>query len=364
MARKEIACVVGKPARRILDAITFGVAVIERDGTIRATNRAWDRFVECSAPELDMVRPGGNYLALLRALAESGNPFAKAGLEALQSVMNRELGLASLEHELRMRGTVRWFLARATPLADNDGRIVVTHLDITPRVMTNLALETANQRLRELSERLIAVEQEERRAIALDLHDDVGQLLVSVALGLERLENVEGIERRELVRQCSRVLAESLEKVRGLASELRPIELEQGLEHALGELVAHIRETAGVKIDFKGRRLENARPYRATELACYRIVQEALTNAIKHAHAKEIVVRVESDERLLKLNVRDDGVGFETRTARHPGSRRSGVGLGGMVERTRLVGGQIKVRSLPGTGTNVTAIFPLGSSAP
>jgi signal transduction histidine kinase len=346
----------------ILDAITFGVAVIERDGTILATNRAWERFIDVAGSELGAARCGGNYLAMLQRLAREGNPFARPGLEAIEAVIRRERSFASLEHELRVHGAARWFLARATPLGDDDGRVVVTHLDITPRVMSHLALESANERLRVLSERLIAVEEQERGAIALDLHDDVGQSLASVAIGLHRLEHVTGVEHQDLLRQCSRVLGESLEKLRTLAGELRPVELEHGLAHSLEVLGQRVRDTAGVDIEFKLFRLEKVRPHRAIELACYRIVQEALNNAIRHARAPQIVVRVEGDDRLLKLNVRDNGVGFETRAACRPGSRRSGVGLSGMAERTRLAGGQLKVRSIPGSGTSVTAIFPLDAA--
>jgi signal transduction histidine kinase len=135
--------------------------------------------------------------------------------------------------------------------------------------------------------------------------------------------------------------------------------LSEGLGHALDALVRRVRETTGVRVEADVRGLEIARPDRALELTCYRVVQEALNNAIRHARATEIALRVEADERLIKLRVRDNGVGFEARTARRAGSRRSGVGLNGMVERTRLAGGRLKVRSVPGTGTHVTAIFPL-----
>jgi signal transduction histidine kinase len=221
--------------------------------------------------------------------------------------------------------------------------------------MSTLALQGANEQLRKLSERLIAVEQEERRAIALDLHDDVGQALVSAAIGLHRLEDLAGAEYQELLRQCSRIVGESVDKLRALAGELRPVELDNGLQPALEALVANARATTGATIELKLCRIENARPYRAVELVCYRVIQEALNNAIRHARASEIAVRVECDERLIKLNVRDNGAGFAA-----SGPQRSGVGLGGMSERARLVGGQLKVLSVPGSGTSVTGIFPLG----
>src|SRR5687768_14810398 len=162
-------------SRCILDAIVFGVAVISRDGTVLVANRAWDRFIDAMAPEFETLRIGGNYLAMLRRLAADGNAFASSGLAALSAVMGGERTTASLEHEVRMQSAIRWFVARATAVGDADGRIVVTHIDMTPHVLGRVALESANERLRQLSERLIAVEQEERRAIALDLHDDVGQ---------------------------------------------------------------------------------------------------------------------------------------------------------------------------------------------
>lgn len=347
-------------ARAVLDSITFGVAVIDRHGNIIVANREWERFVGVNSPSLDAARAGGNYLALLRRMAAAGNPFAKAGIAALEAVIRRELPLASLEHELRIHGRVRWFLARATPLAGSDGGVVITHFDITPRVVSHLALEQAEGRLRELSARLAEAGERQRRAIALELHDDVCQSLASVAMGLHRLQAAGiGPEQAELLAQCARVLDESVAKLHGLSAQLSTPELDRGMTAAVESLVQQMRQTTGRRIDVHVSRAPMAKPRRAVALACYRIVQEALNNAVRHANASEISVRINAEGGLLKLNVRDNGVGLDPSRVRRKSSTCPGLGLGGMTERAQLAGGQLRVRSAPGLGTSITAVFPL-----
>ncbi|HYC37113.1 MAG TPA: ATP-binding protein [Usitatibacter sp.] len=346
-------------ARAALDSITFGVAVLDRDGTIVTANRSWERFIDLNSPTLDAARTGGNYLALLRGMAASGNSFAKAGIAALQSVIRRELRLSSLEHELRVQGRVRWFLARATPLEGSAGGVVVTHLDITPRVVSHLALEQAHARLRQLSARLAEAEERQRQAIALELHDDVCQSLASVAIGLRRLPPECGAEGAELLAECVAVLDQGIAKLHGLSGQLGAPELDHGMAAALEALVRQLRQTSGRRIDIRNPPLPIARPRRAVALACYRIAQEALNNAVRHGNASEISVSVDDQGGLLRLHVRDNGVGLDPSRARRKPAARPGHGMQAMTERARLAGGQLRVRSAPGLGTSVTAVFPL-----
>ena len=144
-----------------------------------------------------------------------------------------------------------------------------------------------------------------------------------------------------------------------LALDLRPPQLDQlGLKEALEWLAQRQSAASGLAITCKSTGLDT-RPPAALESACYRIAQEALNNATRHSKATQVAISVESDGALLKLVVRDDGIGFDEPSERLRVMRSGSMGLIGMEERAQLAGGRLKLRSVPGGGTTVSAIFPL-----
>jgi signal transduction histidine kinase len=143
--------------------------------------------------------------------------------------------------------------------------------------------------------------------------------------------------------------------------DLRPPQLDQfGLEEALGWLARRQRETTSLAVSCSVSNLER-RPPAALESACYRIAQEALNNATRHANAKHVSITVDGDGGLLKLVVRDDGVGFDASSTRERVARAGSMGLIGMQERAHLAGGRLRLRSIQGSGTTVSAVFPLAA---
>jgi len=145
-----------------------------------------------------------------------------------------------------------------------------------------------------------------------------------------------------------------------MALDLRPPQLDQlGLEDALGWLAERQRKATGLAVDCRVQGVANPRPPAMLETACYRIAQEGLSNAVRHAQAKNVRIQLESDGRLLRLAIHDDGVGFDAEEARQRSGRGGHLGLIGMEERARLAGGRLKLRSVAGGGTTLTAIFPL-----
>lgn len=231
--------------------------------------------------------------------------------------------------------------------------------DISRRKRAQAALENANQRLRSLSERMLVIQEEERRQISRELHDDVGQSLLALSIGLHRLEKHVEDDHRGLLAECVAVTAAVQEKLHELSVQLHPPHLDQlGLKDALSWLVNRHREMTGMAIEFRFSGAQGARVPPAVEGACYRICQEALNNATRHARARRLTVELKRGRGRLEVSIVDDGVGFHEQSMREALLASGSLGLVSMEERARLAGGRLELLTSPGSGTRVTASFP------
>jgi signal transduction histidine kinase len=344
--------------KSLLDSLAMQVALLDAGGSILAANRAWDESCRLRRGAPSPI--GTNFLEFVGSRGADLGGLAteiRGGIEAV--IEGRE---ASFGVEYPAPGErSRWFALRAMPLADGERGAVVSIEDITPRMLSHLALHDANRRLQEVSRRVLAVQEEERRAIALELHDDFGQSLAALKIALFRLREHASGEDAAQAGQCIAITEDVLERIRGLAYSLRPPQLEQfGLESALRELAAQQAGLAGIAIDCRVR-LEGTRLPAPVEGACFRIAQEAINNATRHAKASRIALDLEASGRLVQLVVRDDGAGFDMEAGE--GARPGSLGLTGMAERAELAGGRLKIRSRKGLGTRVSAVFPIGAEA-
>jgi two-component system, NarL family, sensor histidine kinase UhpB len=348
--------------RGILDSLDSRIAVLDAQGVILAVNRAWEEFDNTrNSSGYRSAAVGENYFAVLRDAGAKGNRFAEKGEAAIRSVLERRAPFATLDYQLGSGPGARWHLARVMPLEGSDHGAVVSHQDITDRMMAHAAIENAHQRLQALSKRVLAIQEEERRSISRELHDDIGQDLAALKIGLHRLAQANGGAPSALLGDCLAVAETTLEKLRNIAQELRPPQLDQlGLVEAIAWLAERQRRTTGLEIVCEFSGLDEGRPPAALESACYRIAQEALNNATRHGSPKRIVVRVERDGGLLKLSVRDDGVGFDEEAQRLRALKSGSLGLISMEERAELAGGRLKLRSVVGGGTTVSVLFPVG----
>jgi two-component system, NarL family, sensor histidine kinase UhpB len=220
------------------------------------------------------------------------------------------------------------------------------------------------EQVRALSGRLIYAQEDERQRIARELHDDTGQVLTLLLIRLKLLETQPGAEAiGPQLTELRGIVASAIDQVRRLALNLRPPTIDQlGLFPSLRSLVTTFTESTGIETSL---RLPRARVTLAPErtLAVYRVVQEALTNAAKHASAHHVTITVAADEGELRVLVADDGHGFVTEPLMNRAGRQrdggAGVGLFGMEERARLAGGTLQVRSAPGKGASVALHVPL-----
>ncbi len=225
------------------------------------------------------------------------------------------------------------------------------------------AIERDRQTLRELSNQVVRAQEEERRRISRELHDDTAQLLFAQILQVSVLKESDDPDVRAMAETLESSAVEALEGVRRLALELRPPELDDlGLDAALTELVKRFEAQSGVRseLQIKGQSPEITGD---TELILYRIVQESLTNISKHAQARHAWVSLTKDPLSLIVGVRDDGNGFEVERPQGEEGGAVKLGLFGMQERAALIGGTLRIRSTPGAGTEITAIVPVRNAA-
>lgn len=219
---------------------------------------------------------------------------------------------------------------------------------------------TAQQdRLRALAGGILHAREEEARRIAHELHDAAGQLLASVHIALDNLVQ-EVPERAGTVRELHGLLDQVEGQLRQLSRELRPTILDDlGLAPALEWLTQAVAQRTGlsISVDAPIDRLPSL-----LETAVYRVIQEALTNAARHAHATSVNVEVWEESLTIRAVVRDDGVGFDVEAALARRGER-GLGLIGMRERVEALGGQLTIRSAVGQGTEVSVTIPLGRPA-
>jgi len=247
------------------------------------------------------------------------------------------------------------------PRGDEFGQLTRS-FDQMAQAVEQRELETrrARDKLQVLSRRLVEVQETERRRIALELHDEIGQSLTVAELNLQALLRSPTSDGRPArLKECLQVIERVLEQVRNLALNLRPSMLDDlGLKPALVWLAKRQGELAGLRTEVRVESLDR-RLDPAIETECFRVAQEALTNVVRHAKARSVMVELRRDDGRLKLCVRDDGIGFDTNSIRAQAVRGASLGLLGMEERAALTGGGVEFISSIGNGTEVHAWFPL-----
>ena len=222
------------------------------------------------------------------------------------------------------------------------------------------ALKEAELNLRELAARQHTAREEERKHIARELHDELGQFLTALRMSVSLLRVRFGQDNPALTEHAkgmTQLVDRNIQVVRNVAASLRPAALDMGIQPALEWLVDEFRRHAGI-----GATLlvveENIVLDDDSQTAIFRIVQESLTNVARHAAATDVTVTLDSSDAYCRVTVQDDGVGFD------PGQvGKSSLGLVGMRERVLMVGGAIDIDSAPGRGTTVVVRVPLGATS-
>ena len=221
------------------------------------------------------------------------------------------------------------------------------------------AVSATQERLKVLSKRLLEIQEGERRHIARELHDEIGQILTAIKINIQTAFKLAGSEKVEVhLNEGVELIEEALFQVRKLSVDLRPSMLDDlGLIPALRWYVDKQSTRTGIKAKVVADEIIKRLPSNI-EITCFRVSQEALTNIIKHAQASEVEIKLYYQNDDLHLNIKDDGVGFNFFSAIKKGLQGESMGLLGMQERVELIGGRIKIDSKPGGGTQIHVIFP------
>ena len=339
--------------RSFAETTAAGVLIVQEE-VIRYANAAVTAISGFTADELcgrrfeEVLHPADRPSALARARAR----------------VRDEPVPVRVEYRVRTKSGADCWIDVTVGIIEHDGRpaLLATAFDITERRHAEDALRASLEELREreeqlrrLAQRQVRVREEERRRLGFDLHDDVCQELVGTGILVEsvrgRLRAVDPEASQKLAR-VGRHLNELGEHLRLVARELRPMLLHDlGLEDSLRSLAAGMPATAHIttRVATPIPRLSDE-----VEVAVYRIAQEAITNAVRHANATEIVVSLATGEGVLTVEIRDDGCGFEPKAR-----QRDALGLVSMEERALAVGGKLQVVSAPSHGTAVVLTCPL-----
>jgi PAS domain S-box-containing protein len=279
--------------------------------------------------------------------------------ERLRAEQGEQLSNLVIRH-LDKDGGVRWLAIHSRGIFDAGGNVIGRRgvaRDISQQVLTE-------RRVRELSHRLIKAQEEERKRVALDLHDELGQLLSALKIGLQSLARQTGGESggeasgefERLIRLSQKIM----DRIRALAYHLRPAILDNfGLVAALEDLCDSLAESGLIQVERHMQQFDEKAFNSEEKTALFRFVQESLTNAVKHSQSQLAEVRLSGEQGLLRVTVRDFGRGFNVEQALGCGLGDKHLGLLGMEERIRLIGGQLTIES-SSAGTTLTAEVPLG----
>lgn len=344
---------------------TAGFSVIEA-----ATGRQCLSLARSESPDLillDVMLPDTNGVDLCRQMktdagtrhlfvvllssVETSPDSQVTGLEAgadgyiARPIENREL-LARIQALLRIKQ------------AESELRRARDELE--KRVAERTAeLSCANSALKALSQRLVDVQEAERRFVARELHDDIGQMVTGLKLLLETSLRPSNPAEQESLEEALKLINDLMARVRQLSVELRPQMLDDlGLLTALDWHFKRYFKQTGIRVQFKHTPVPERLPPRL-ETAVFRIVQEALTNVARHAEVKDVTVRLWVDAERVGIQVQDQGKGFDVPAAL---GERASSGVAGMKERTELLGGEFIVESTPGGGTRLTAELPVSEN--
>jgi signal transduction histidine kinase len=338
--------------RELLDARMVTVLLPNGDDELRFAAVAGDRADIAGA-------------TITRSTSKTGRVLERGQSERVDSVLDD----VDVDHEamrligartglwvpLIVRGQAIGVLAAHDKLGA-DVRFTETDLRLAETFATRaaLAVDLSERIASDSLRRVVEAQELERRRLARELHDETGQALTSILLGLKGLEErMDDAESRTAAEELRGLVVSTLQDVRRLAVELRPSALDDfGLVAALERLTGSFAEQTGIAVDFQTALAEERLP-EELETAIYRVVQESLTNVVKHARARRVSILLARKDGAVKAVVEDDGQGFD------PAETGGGSGLVGMRERLALLGGRLAVESAPDGGTTVAAEVPV-----
>jgi len=334
------------PYRILLEQMYAGAVTLTPDGVVVYCNRRFGDLVH-----LPVARIAG---------AELSRLVAPASRAAIQTLLTQA-------HGAETRGEVEFRGARDSPVAV-EVTFAPLRLTGSERVsgVIGIVVDVSERKRHEalrtrLIEQVMTAQDQERARVARELHDETGQSLTALLVGLRAVEQARSVPEAIAIAQRLREMAAgTLRDVGRLARGLHPSVLDHlGLAVAATRLVQEFARQHGIAEDTRVEGLDAGPPVPLLESTIYRVLQEALTNVAKHARASRISVLLVRTDHVVELQVRDDGVGFDPTSRTGAPTANGGLGLQGMRERATLLGGALTIESSRGHGAVITARFPV-----
>lgn len=317
----------------------------DKDMKLALERQKWDIILS------DYVMPDFSGLSALELLRQTGQdiPFIVVSGQIGEDVAVEAMRAGASDY-LMKSNLKRLGSAIARELVEADNR--------RERRRTEKELARSEVELRKLSHRLIQMQEEERRSLARELHDEIGHTMVYLRLIIDRAQS-SNCGDGESLPEAKDILTGLIDQVRNLSLSLKPPMLEEdGLLQALKYLIDRQARDSDIKIDLVSSDIPDNIAWEVN-LAVYRIVQESITNIIKYAEASEVQVRLFSQDDIMNITITDNGVGFAIDNIHNGGS-----GIRGMKERVVILGGKFSIQSIPGSGTTVNALIPAKKAMP
>jgi signal transduction histidine kinase len=324
-----------------LDGLSTHIAILDARGRILAINKAWREFAREKKDGTDHGGVGTNYFVHCKSGQNNTSAFTKFS-EGVQAVVRGKRDEFSMEYPCHVRGEERWFQGKVTRFAGQGPvLVIIAHEDISHRVR--------------LEREIVAVSGREQQRFGQELHDGLSQQLTGLKFKASLLEyqlQSKGLPEARDAKAISHLLNEATEEASKLARSVRPVEVEsRGLMMALRELAANTENARDVSCTCEFRRPVFIHDNNvATNV--YRIVEEAIANALRHGNARQIWITLSETKDCVTLCVRDDGEGLPPKF-----SEDGGLGLHMMRYRARMIGGSVELRRNPTGGSMMTCSF-------
>ena len=341
-----------------IDSLSDRVLVLDQDGSLVHANQACLNFAGHVTGQLQ-------YLQFCETDARWQRGAGQELAAGIRTVIGGQADAYALEYEFFAADGPRWSLAKVSRfLGAGPLRVVVAHTDITERKLMDGALRQSHAQLRQLALHLETAKEDERKRISRDIHDELGQNLLALRIDISMLSARTQGSHPRLHGKVETVLGNidtTIRSVRGIMNELRPMALDLGLQAAIEWQVGDFRKRSGIacQLHVRDDALFAAIGGQA-EIALFRIVQEGLSNVMRHARATAVEIELSWDACAVHVSICDNGVGITSQ----PQLKKQCFGLIGIDERVRALGGRFEIGAPPaGPGCLLTLQVPLASPA-
>lgn len=323
----------------------------EPDELLARLEKELGSYARSTEAVLAVARPDGMKMFRERAVRRADILTLTEDIEALAVKSSSEQRTLIEEGDRNLRTSLGWIATVAVTMG-----AVVAGLTLFQMWKLERQSAASESELRSLSERLRTTQEHERKYLSRELHDQVGQMLTGLRMqltALGRMKSVAGADFEAALERAKTDVEQTLQVVRNIAMLLRPSMLDDlGLSPALNWLAKEVARSSGIEIRREiDPRVDQLSDSQST--CVYRVVQEALTNAARHSQARTVDLRVAAEDGWIRVKVTDDGIGFDPAL-----EKRKGLGLLGMEERVRELGGRLQLTSRPGSGTSLEIYLP------